>query len=70
MFKEGDILEFDGNGSYSAKKGATATCMGYKNDGELVYVVWNIDEFWNGQDDGGYFEGNFRKIGEIKQNRK
>jgi hypothetical protein len=65
-FKEGDILEFDGNGTYSAKKGATATCTGYSDNGEYVKVIWNIDEFWNGQDDGGYNEWQFTKIGEVK----
>lgn len=65
-FKIGDILEFDGNGTYSAKKGATATCTGYSDNSEYVKVVWNIDEFWNGQDDGGYNEWQFTKIGEVK----
>ena len=32
---------------------------------KYVKVVWNIDEFWNGQDDGGYNEWQFTKIGEV-----
>ena len=37
-----------------------------EDNSEHVKVVWNIDEFWNGQDDGGYNEWQFTKIGEVK----
>ena len=67
-FKEGDILEVVNEQGLSAEKGATATCRGYTTygDDEFVQVVWNIDEFWNGQEDGGYYEYHFVKIGEVK----
>ena len=41
-FKEGDILEFEGEGSYSAEKGARAIYVGvnsHKGD-ELIDVTW------------------------------
>jgi hypothetical protein len=67
-FKEGDILEFDGIGSYAAKKGATAVCKGYEidEDGEsFIEVQWIRNELSEGQDDGGYYESQFTKVGEV-----
>ena len=67
-FKEGDILEFDGIGSYAAKKGATAICKGYEidEDGEsFIQVQWIRNELSEGQDDGGYYESQFTKVGEV-----
>ena len=71
-FKEGDILEFDGMGPYAAEKGATATCNGYtiKDGVEYVQVIWNIDKLWNGQNDGGYEESQFKKIGEVSTQKE
>lgn len=61
-FKEGDILEFDGMGHYHAKAGATAICKGYKKiDGtEYLMVEWIRDELSEEQEDGGYYEQNFK----------
>ena len=67
-FKKGDILEFDGIGSYAAKKGATAVCKGYEidEDGEaFIQVQWIRNELSEGQDDGGYYESQFTKVGEV-----
>ena len=65
-FKIGDILEFDGNGTYSAKKGAKAVFTGqYDVDcdgGELIEVKWIRDGNDNGQNDGGYYLSMFTKI--------
>ena len=63
-FKKGDILEFDGFGTYAAEKGATAICRGYKiEDGiEYVQVEWIINELSKGQMDGGYNESQFTKV--------
>jgi len=67
-FKKGDILEFDGIGRYAAKKGATAVCKGYEidEDGEsFIEVQWIRNELSEGQDDGGYYESQFTKVGEV-----
>ena len=67
-FKERDILEFDGIGRYAAKKGATAICKGYEidEDGEsFIQVQWIRNELSEGQDDGGYYESQFTKVGEV-----
>jgi hypothetical protein len=67
-FKKGDILEFDGIGRYAAKKGATAICKGYEidEDGEsFIQVQWIRNELSEGQDDGGYYESQFTKVGEV-----
>ena len=67
-FKKGDILEFDGIGRWSAKKGATAICTGYSTDGEgeeYIEVRWVRNELSGIQDDGGYYESQFTKVGEV-----
>lgn len=68
-FQVNDILEFDGGGRYAAERGATAICEGYSysNDGDVfVKVRWNREGRDNGQEDGGYNEFQFNKIGELK----
>ena len=62
-FKVGDILVFDGVGTYAAKKGAKAVYEGsYEAWGEeWIEVKW-IDELANEQEDGGYLLGNFTKL--------
>jgi hypothetical protein len=72
-FKKGDILEFDGIGSYAAKKGATAICKGYEidEDGEsFIEVQWIRNELSEGQDDGGYYESQFTKVEERSEYEK
>ncbi len=67
-FKKGDILEFDGIGSYAAKKGATAVCKGYEidEDGEsFIQVQWIRNELSEGQDNGGYYESQFTKVEDV-----
>jgi hypothetical protein len=66
-FKEGDILEFDGIGRWSAKKGATATCKGYEIDDEgeeFIIVEWIRNELSGTQNNGGYYESQFKKVEE------
>ena len=58
-FKKGDILEFDGKGIFSAKKGAKAICKGYCKT--FITVEWIRDELSNEQRDGGYYEYHFTK---------
>jgi len=72
-FKKGDILEFDGIGSYAAKKGATAVCKGYEidEDGEsFIQVQWIRNELSEGQDDGGYYESQFTKVEEVSTQKE
>ena len=66
-FKEGDILEFDGNGSYSAEKGARAIYKGTKVicGEEYISVEWIRDGKSHDQEDGGYFENQFTKVEEV-----
>lgn len=62
-FKIGDILVFDGDGVYNAKKGAKVIYEGsFEQWGkEFINIKW-IDELSNGQEDGGYFPENFTKL--------
>ena len=72
-FKEGDILEFEGAYSYSAKKGATAIVEEYYtgwNDEEWLKVKWIRDELSGNQEDGGYFENHFTKVEEVSQQKE
>jgi hypothetical protein len=72
-FKEGDIVEFEGAHSYSAKKGAKAIVESYYtgfNDEEYVFVEWIRDELSGNQSDGGYFEHQFTKVEEISQQKE
>lgn len=66
--EKGDILEFDGNGTYSAKKGARAIYKGtFKKSpfsAEYIKVEWIRDGKDHGQDDGGYHESQFKKVEE------
>ena len=67
-FKKGDILEFKGVPTYAAKKGATAICTGYSLDEEgeeYIEVQWIRNELSGGQGDGGYYESQFTKVGEV-----
>jgi hypothetical protein len=65
-FKNGDILEFNPQGVYSAKKGAKAIFTGqYYIDcdgGELIEVKWVRDGNDNGQNDGEYYLHMFVKV--------
>jgi hypothetical protein len=61
-FKEGDILEFDGEGSYSAEKGARAIYVGVNSRDELIDVTWIRDGKDKKQSNGGYFESMFTKV--------
>ena len=65
--KKGDILEFDGNGPYTAKKGARAIYKGIKCSGgrEFIQVEWIRDELSGEQEDGGYDESQFIKTEEV-----
>jgi hypothetical protein len=74
-FKEGDILEFDGNGPYSAVKGAKAIfkeyTKGYSGE-EYIKVEWIRDGFSGNQEDGNYYESQFTKVEDFfiqKENR-
>jgi hypothetical protein len=72
-FKEGDIVEFEGAATYSAKKGAKAIVESYYtgfNDEEYVFVEWIRDELSGEQADGGYFEHQFTKVEEISQQKE
>jgi hypothetical protein len=66
-FKEGDILEFVGVDTYSAKKGARAICKG---DNGLIQVEWIRDELSGGQMDGGYHSAWFIKVGELEPQKE
>jgi len=73
MFKEGDILEFDGNGEYTAKKGARAIYIGdyIGYDGtEYIEVEWIRDEFSGEQVDGAYNESQFTKVEEVSTQKE
>ena len=61
-FKKGDILEFKGVKNYSAKKGAKAICVSNDN---YLYVEWIRNGDDNDQDNGGYHEEWFTKVGEV-----
>jgi hypothetical protein len=62
-FKEGDILEFIGVETYSAKKGARAICKG---DNGYLQVEWIRDGLDNDQANGGYHSEWFTKVGELE----
>lgn len=66
----GDILEFEGVKYYAAEIGARAIYKGAYNGAdneELIRVEWIRDGKDNGQDDGGYFASQFKKIEENKK---
>ncbi len=67
-FKVGDVLEFRGIPTYAAKKGAKAVCVHRKDS--YVYVEWIRNGDDNDQDNGGYDESWFLKIGEISEQEK
>jgi hypothetical protein len=72
-FKKGDIVEFEGAYSYSAKKGATAIVEEYYtgwNDEEWLKVKWIRDELSGEQADGGYFEHQFTKVEEVSTQKE
>jgi hypothetical protein len=72
-FKKGDIVEFEGEGTYAAKKGATAIVEEYYigwNDEEYVFVKWIRDGLSGEQADGGYFEHQFTKVEEVSQQKE
>jgi hypothetical protein len=72
-FKKGDIVEFEGAYSYSAKKGAKAIVEEYYNgwnDEEWLKVKWIRDELSGNQEDGGYFENHFTKVEEVSQQKE
>jgi hypothetical protein len=72
-FKKGDVVEFQGAYSYSAKKGATAIVEEYYNgwnDEEWLKVKWIRDELSGNQEDGGYFENHFTKVEEVSQQKE
>jgi hypothetical protein len=65
-FEVGDELKFDGVGHYTAKKGATAICKGFKEcpygTGEYVIVKWIRNSLSGNQNDGSYYEDQFKKV--------
>jgi hypothetical protein len=72
-FKKGDIVEFQGAYSYSAKKGATAIVEEYYTgwDGEeYVKVKWIRNGLSGEQSDGGYSENYFIKVEEVSQQKE
>ena len=72
-FKKGDIVKFEGEGTYAAKKGATAIVEEYYigwNDEEYVFVKWIRDELSGEQADGGYFEHQFTKVEEVSTQKE
>jgi hypothetical protein len=72
-FKEGDILEVVDATGLSVEKGETATCHGCTTDQDgyvWVQVIWNKIKSYHNQNDGGYFEYHFEKIGELKDLKK
>ena len=72
-FKKGDIVKFEGEGTYAAKKGATAIVEEYYigwNDEEYVFVKWIRDELSGEQANGGYFEHQFTKVEEVSQQKE
>jgi hypothetical protein len=72
-FKKGDIVKFEGEGTYAAKKGAKAIIECYYtgfNDEEYVFVEWIRDELSGEQADGGYFEHQFTKVEEVSQQKE
>ena len=72
-FKKGDVVEFQGAYSYSAKKGATAIVEEYYNgwnDEEWLKVKWIRDKLSGNQEDGGYFENHFTKVEEVSQQKE
>jgi hypothetical protein len=64
-FEKGDLLKFKGGQHYTAKKGATAICEGYKQcpygTGEYVLVKWIRNDFSGQQNDGSYYDDLFTK---------
>jgi hypothetical protein len=72
-FKKGDVVEFQGAYSYSAKKGATAIVEEYYTgwDGEeYVKVKWIRNGLSGEQSDGGYSENHFIKVEEVSQQKE
>ncbi len=72
-FKKGDVVEFQGAYSYSAKKGATAIVEEYYTgwDGEeYVKVKWIRNGLSGEQSDGGYSENHFTKVEEVSQQKE
>ena len=75
-FKEGDILEFDGNYRCAAKKGATAIFKGineYKIGEDVRYEViveWIRNGLDNGQMNGSYNLKDFTKVGEVSTQKE
>jgi hypothetical protein len=62
LFKENDILEYDGRDNRSAKKGAKAIFKEYYK--EYIKVEWIRDELSGTQRNGGYYARNFTKLEE------
>ena len=62
LFKENDILEYDGRDKRSAKKGAKAIFKEYYK--EYIKVEWIRDELSGTQRNGGYYASNFTKVEE------
>jgi len=66
-FKKGDELVLNNYQvrSLSAKLGATGVCEGYKTmwGEDFVIVKWDKkSDKWNGQNDGGYEESQFKRV--------
>jgi hypothetical protein len=71
--KLGDILEFDGEGTNRAKKGAKAIYKGHYigwSDDEYIRVEWIRDELSDRQEDGGYYESQFKKVEEVSTQKE
>lgn len=70
---KGDILEFNGEINYAAKKGAKAIFefhyTGYNYE-QYIKVKWIRDELSGNQSDGGYFESQFTKVEEVSTQKE
>lgn len=70
---KGDILEFNGEYNYAAKKGARAIYMGHVqgyNGEEYITVEWIRNELSDDQQDGNYFESQFTKVEEVSTQKE
>ena len=70
---KGDILEFKGAKTYEAQKGAKAIYKehfkGHSGE-EYIRIEWIRDELSGEQQDGGYYESQFKKVKDISIKKK
>ena len=64
MFKKGDIVRFEGMGSYAAKEGALAQVTSDEGDNAIIEVKWLevTSHLNNKQTNGGYISSNFSLV--------